>query len=149
MARLLSLMICSLLLIGADLPTRGYVFHARGASLYAIHTEEALNQAVVEYTSAILDNPRDSGAVADRALVYVDMGKYRLAIHDADTALIHGNDDTYYYVVGRSKPSIECLRRGFTLACARGDRDLISAIGKLLLLYETRYLYVTEEEIYP
>ncbi len=149
MVRLLSLIVCWLFLIGADLPSTGYVFHMRGQSLYATHTDESLRQAVVEYTSAILENPRDADAVSDRALVYSDMGNYRLAIHDADTAMIYGNDESYYYVVGRSKPSIECLRRAYRLACLRGDRALIPAVGKLLLHYETRYLYVTEKEILP
>ncbi|MBN2224215.1 MAG: hypothetical protein JW765_06030 [Deltaproteobacteria bacterium] len=150
MARLLTLFACSLLLIGADLPTRGYVFDLRGDAFFAMHTTDALKQAVVEYTSAILQRPGNAEVLAARALVYAEMGLYKPAIHDADTAMIYGNDElTYCYVVGRSKPSIERLRRAFGLACARGDRDLIPVIGKLLLHYETRYLYVTEEDIFP
>jgi hypothetical protein len=147
---LLALTACSILLIGADAPGPGDPFLARGDSLCAVGTEDALRQAVVEYTSAILERPGDGLPLVRRALVYADLGSYRTAIHDADTAFIHGSDELYYYyVVGKSRPSIGCLRRAFTRACVRGDRTLIPAIGKLLLHYETRYLFVTEEDIYP
>jgi hypothetical protein len=147
---LLTLLACSTILIGAEAPGPGYPFQARGDSLCAVGTEEALRQAVIEYTSAMLEHPGDGRPIARRALVYADLGSYRTAIHDADTALMYGSDELYYYyVVGKSRPSIECLRRAFSRACTRGDRTLIPAVGKLLLHYETRYRYVTEEDIYP
>jgi len=146
----MSILVCSMMLIGAGAPRGGYDFHARGDALRALNTADAVRRAVVEYTSAMLDNPGDAHVIASRASALADLGQYRAAIHDADTALIHGGDElSYCYEVGRSKPSIVLLRRGLTLACAAGNRDLIPAIGKLLLFYETRYLYVTDEEILP
>ncbi len=150
MSRLPALIVCCLFLIGAGPPAGECVFNFRGDSFFAANTPEALKQAVVEYTSAILDRRHNAEAFGARALVFMEMGQYRPAIHDADTAMIYGNDEfVYCYVVGKSKPSIERLRRAFALACARGDRDLIPVIGKLLLHYETQYIYVIEEDIFP
>ncbi len=152
MARLtsiLTILACSAALAGAGVPTGGSDFHARGDSLCAVGTEQALRQAIVEYTSATLEDPRDGRSVAARALVYADLGDYAPALRDADRAMIYGDEEVYYYVVGRSKPSVEYLKRAFGIACLRGDRALIPAIGKLLLLYETRYFYVTEEKMLP
>jgi|GEM_PF-4110650 len=140
----------SLLLIGAGAPNGQYPFSWRGQSLLAVGGADALKQAVVEYTSAVLENPRDGAMLRVRALLLVELRRYRPAIHDADTAMIYGTDEMYYYyLVGRATPSIECLRRAYRLACLRGDRSMISTVGKLLLDYETRYPYVTEKMIFP
>ena len=153
MTRLFTILVCSLILIGAgapDGPDGRSPFHARGRSFLAAGGGAAVRQAVVEYTSAILDNPRDASALRVRALLYVEMGRYRAAIRDADTASIYGIDEMYYYyLVGRSRPSIEYLRRAYRLACLKGDRAMISTIGALLLDYETKYPYVTEEKVFP
>ncbi len=153
MTRLFSILVCSLILVGAgapDGPDGQYPFALRGQSMLAAGGGGAVRQAVVEYTSALLENPRDASALRVRALLYIEMGRYRAAIRDADTALIYGVDEMYYYyLVGRSKPSIEYLRRAFRLACLKGDRAMISTIGALLLDYETKYPHVTEEKIFP
>jgi hypothetical protein len=150
MSRLLAILACSLFMLGAGPPTGGCVFSLRGDALFSAHTADSLRQAAVEYTSAILDRPHNAYDVAARAMVYTEMGEFRAAIHDADTAMIYGGDElTCSYVVGRARPSIERLRRAFALACMRGDRELIPVIGKLLLHYETQYPYVIEEDIVP
>jgi hypothetical protein len=149
-ARLLSILALSVILVGAGAPNGDYSFDLRGRSLVAVGGGEALRQAVVEYTSAILENPHDAGALKVRALLYAETGRYRAAIHDADTASRYGIDEMYYYyLVGRSRPSIEYLRRAFRLACIKGDRTMISTVGMLLLDYETKYPYITEERVLP
>jgi hypothetical protein len=151
--RLLSVLACSMVLIGAgapNAPTGGNVFHARGDAFYAMNTVDGMTRAVVEYTSAMLQDPGDGHVIGARAAAYAELGQFRAALHDADTAMIHGYDELmYYYVAGRARPSIECLRRAFVLACLKGDRALIPAIGKQLLFYEVRYPYVSEEGIFP
>lgn len=156
MKRLALALILSVILVGAGAPggpdgANGQSpFGWRGQSLLSSGGADAHRQAVVEYTSAILENPRDASALRVRALIYAEMGRYRAAIRDADAAFIHGGDEMYYYyLVGRSKPSIEYLRRAYRLACLKGDRAMISAVGRLLLEYETRYPYITEEKVFP
>lgn len=148
MSRLLLILVCGLFFIGAGSPEGDCPFLSRAESLCAIRTPQSMRQAVVEYTSAILENPRNGAALRGRALILADIGRYRPALHDADTAFMYGMDEMdYYYLAGRSKPSIEYLRRAYRRACLKADLPMIRAAGELLLNYETKYLYVTEDDI--
>ncbi len=150
MKRLLFILGLSSVLMGAQLPDMGAVFYWRAQSYDSDIGDSGTRQAIVEYTSYLLVYPHDDFVLRMRSMDYEMIGEYRLATHDAETALIYKGDPIYYYyMVGESTGSIAYLRKAWSMACSRHDREFMELVGRLLLLCEPRYPYTAKDVVFP